>query len=82
MAARPLVPELDRELTPVGEYLDRQVELLREAHRRGDWSAGELLRAHLPGDEPLTVEAAREAIARDHRYAGWAAARAHAEGPV
>ncbi len=78
MTARPLVPELDRELTPVGDYLDRQVELLREGHQRGDWSAAELVRAHLPGGGPLTVEAAREAVARDHRYADWAAAGAHA----
>jgi len=82
VTARPLRPQLDRGLTRIGEYLDCQVELLRDAHRRGDASAAELIRACLPVDQPLTREAAREAIARDHRYADWVEALAHADDSV
>ena len=34
----------DREAVPLGEVLDRQVALLREAHRAGDPVAAKLLR--------------------------------------
>lgn len=76
----------DREAVPLGEVLDRQVALLREAHRTGD----PVVATVLPGtrghgtdqdvlDRELTEEDARLAIARDHGYADWAAARANAD---
>ena len=76
----------DREAVPLGEVLDRQVAVLREAHRAGDPLAAELLRGtgakgtdeELLGSA-LTEEAARLAIALDHGYAGWGAARADAD---
>ena len=76
----------DREAVPLGEVLDRQVALLRGAHRVGDPVAAELLRGtgakgtdeELLGSA-LTEEAARLAIALDHGYAGWGAARADAD---
>ena len=76
----------DREAVPLGEVLDRQVALLREAHRVGDPVAAELLRGtgtkgtdeELLGSA-LTEEAARLAIALDHGYADWGAARADAD---
>ena len=72
---------------PLGEVLDRQVELLREAHRGRDRVAAEVLRGtgcaqgtgeDQPGSE-LGLETARLAIARDHGYADWADARHHAD---
>lgn len=76
----------DREAVPLGEVLDRQVALLREAHRAGDPVAAQLLRAtgakgsdeELPGSA-LTGEAARLAIAQNHGYADWGAARADSD---
>ena len=76
----------DREAVPLGEVLDRQVALLREAHRTGDPVAAELLRGtgtkgtdeELLGSA-LTEEAASLVIALDHGYADWGAARADAD---
>lgn len=87
MVACPLVPAVDGTLVSVGEWLDRQVELLIEARCDGEWVAAELLRGTgvLQGsdEELLTARlepgTAREAIARDHGYAGWTDARVHAE---
>ena len=87
MPARPLVPDRDGTAMPVGEYLDRQVELLREAHDQGDRLAARVMHATVdrkatPEEllaSPLTLEVARDAIARDHRYADWASAQAHAD---
>jgi hypothetical protein len=88
--SRPLVPDLDGETVPLGEVLDRQVELLQQAHRRGDRLAAELLR-WLDGphgsDEDmlaaeLTPDRARLAIARDHGYPDWAAASRHSHDRV
>jgi ankyrin repeat protein len=84
--SHPFVLAYDREAVPLGEVLDRQVALLREAHRAGD----PVVATVLPGtrgqgtdqdvlDQPLTEEDARLAIARDHGYADWAAARANAD---
>jgi len=75
----------DRDVVPLGEVLDRQVAQLREAHRAGDPLSAELLRGtgtkgtdeELLGGA-LTEEAARLAIALDHGYADWGAARADA----
>src|SRR5579872_6843919 len=86
----PLVPTLEGTLVSVGTWLERQVELLIEAHRDGERVAAELLRGTgvLPGtDEELLAarlgpETAREAIARDHGYANWTDATAHADEPV
>ena len=76
----------DREAVPLGEVLDRQVALLREAHRAGDPVAAKLLRGTgtKGTDEELfrstlAEEAARLAIALDHGYADWGAARADAD---
>src|SRR5579872_1648560 len=81
---------LEGTLVSVGTWLERQVELLIEAHRDGERVAAELLRGTgvLPGsDEELLAarrgpETAREAIARDHGYANWTDATAHADEPV
>jgi hypothetical protein len=76
----------DGQAVSLGEVLDRQVELLRQAYRDGDPVAAAVLRGtgcvrgtgeELAGPE-LTLEMARLAIARDHGYPGWAAAREHA----
>jgi hypothetical protein len=76
----------DRVAVPLGEMLDRQVELLRAAHRHGDPVAGEVLRG--TGSKgtvevllrpELTLDHARLAIARDHGYSGWDAARERAD---
>jgi hypothetical protein len=85
VAGGPLVPLFDREAVSLGEVLARQVELLHEAHRRQDRVAAQVLRgtgaARGPDEElfgsQLSAELARHAIARDHGYAGWAAAREH-----
>jgi len=45
VSKRPLVPDLNGEDVTVGAFLDRQVPLLCDAHRRGDRIAGALLRA-------------------------------------
>lgn len=70
--------------------LDRRVELLRALHRDGDPVAAAVLRGTggqgadvvtaggVPGSE-LPLADARLVIARDHGYADWAAARAHAD---
>jgi hypothetical protein len=77
----------DRDAVPLGEVLDLQVGALRAAHDAGDPVATELLRGvgqdAETGETPetageLTLQAARDAIARDHGYAGWAQAREHA----
>jgi len=64
----------------VGEVLDRKVELLRAAYRAAQPLAADLLRG--AGGDPvgaeLSLETARLAIARDHGYASWQAAREHA----
>jgi hypothetical protein len=64
----PLVPAFDDAAVPLGEVLDRQVELLREAHHAGQPVAAELLRGTgtVPSGPELTLEAARLAIARDN----------------
>jgi hypothetical protein len=69
----------------IGEWLDRQVELLRAAHRRGDRVAAELLRGTGAADgsgADLSLDAARHAIARDHGYRGWADAAEHGRDHV
>jgi hypothetical protein len=81
------VPLLNGGRVTVGAWLDRQVELLREAHRRAGPVAVQLLSgtgvAAISGDELLSVElalqTARLAIARDHGYADWADAVGHAQ---
>jgi hypothetical protein len=82
VASHPLVPQFTGVAVPMGAVLDRQVELLREAHGNGDPVAVEVLRGtgtvagtdqELLGAE-LTLETARLAIARDHRFGDWAAA--------
>jgi hypothetical protein len=83
MTDRPLVPSFGGKTATVGDVLDRQVELLRDAHRNGDPLAAEVLRAWgtLSGGAEeilaaeLDEETARLAIARDHRFPDWAAAR-------
>jgi ankyrin repeat protein len=91
MTARPLVPSFrDGEMATIGEVLERQVELLRDAHRGGDPVAAEVLRAWgtetRSADEVLAAElddeSARLAIARDHGFVDWAVARDHAGEPV
>jgi hypothetical protein len=90
VTARPLVPDRDRGATTVGEYLDRQVEMLQDAHRRGDRLAARLIRATVAREathdevlaSALTLEVARTAIARDHGYEDWSAAQGHAEEPI
>jgi hypothetical protein len=84
VSRHPLVPAFDRAAVPLGEVLDRQVELLREAQVAGDPVAAKVLRgvglgadAEPPGTE-LTREKAQLAIAKDHGYADWPAAREHA----
>ena len=86
MTGHPFVLGYDRETALLGEVLDRQVAVLREAHRAGDPVAAEVLRGTgAEGSEEellaraLTVADARLAIARDHGYAGWADARAYAD---
>jgi ankyrin repeat protein len=86
VVSHPFVLAYDREAVPLGEVLDRQVALLREAHRTGDPVAAELLRGtgtkgtdeELLGSA-LTEEAASLVIALDHGYADWGAARADAD---
>jgi ankyrin repeat protein len=90
MIARPLVPAFSGDSVAMGTLLDAQVELLCDAHRGGHRVAVEVLRAWgavsggaeevLAAD--LDVETARLAIARDHRFADWAAAREHVAEPV
>jgi len=77
----PLVPAFDGAAVPLGEVLDRQVELLREAHHAGQPVAAKLLRGTgtAPPGPGLTLETARLAVARDHGYPDWAAAREQAE---
>jgi hypothetical protein len=86
---RPFVLAYDSETVPLGEILDRQVAVLREAHRTRD----PVVATVLPGtrgqgtdqdvlDQELTEEDARLAIARDHGYSDWAAARANADALV
>jgi hypothetical protein len=80
------VPVFDGEAVPLGDVLDRQVELLRQAHQCRDPVAAAVLRGtgSVPGTDEellgseLTPELARLAIARDHGYTGWAAAGEHA----
>jgi hypothetical protein len=86
MADRSLVLDFDSATISLGELLDRQVEALRAAHRGGRAAAAAVLRATgtRGSDEemlgaPLTLEAARVAIARDHGYADWLEARADAD---
>ena len=76
----------DREELPLGEVLDRQVTVLREAHHAGDSVAARVLSGTgtKGTDEELlrsalTEGAARRAIALDHGYADWGAARADAD---
>jgi hypothetical protein len=69
----------------IGEWLNRQVELLRAGHRRGDRVAAELLRGTGAADgsgADLSLDAARHAIARDHGYRGWADAAEHGRDHV
>jgi hypothetical protein len=84
------VPDLDRKVTTVGQYLDRHVDLLRDSYRDGDRLAAGLIRAAGGGEttedevlaSALTLEQAQLAIARDHGYSDWAAAQSHAADPV
>jgi Ankyrin repeats (many copies) len=88
--ARPLVPSFEGDSTTVGAWLDAQVELLLDAHRLGERVAGQVLQGSgvvrgtaeeaLAAD--LTPDTACHAIARDHRYRDWSAAREHAREPV
>ncbi len=79
----------DRDAVPLGEVLDRQVGLLRAIAGRGDPLAAQVLRGtgtggsagELSGSE-LTLADARHAIARDHGYADWDAAREQAHAMV
>lgn len=89
MASHSLVLAFDRDAVPHGELLDRQVEQLRAIHGRGDRIAAEVLRGTgSPGTveevlgSALTLAGARLAIARDHGYADWDAAREHADTVV
>src|SRR5215469_9033653 len=67
--SRSLVLTFDRDAVPLGEVLDRQVESLRAARDAGDPDAAELVRAVGEGtDMEPTLQAAREAIARNHGY--------------
>jgi hypothetical protein len=74
----------------VRAWLGQQVELLIQAHGDGERVAAELLRGTgvLQGTSEellaarLEPETARQAIARDHGYAGWADATTHADEPV
>jgi len=83
---RPLVPAVDATSVSVGEWLELQVELLLDAHRRGDRVAAQLLSGSGVSrgtDEdllaaPLDPETARKAIAADHGYRDWADVAAHA----
>jgi len=87
---RPLVPDLNNRTITHGEYLGRQVELLREAQRDGEPVAAELLRGTACGrgtveellNAELTLETARLAVARDHGYASWTAAGKHSSDLV
>jgi ankyrin repeat protein len=87
MVSRSLVLAYDRQAVPLGELLDRKVTVLREAHRAGDPVAVSVLRGtgtDRSGDEenptsPLTSQDVQLAVAREHGYADWAAARAHAD---
>jgi hypothetical protein len=80
------VAVFDGDAVLLGDVLDRQVELLRQAHQCRDPVAAEVLRGtgSVQGTDEellrseLTPEMARLAIARDHGYAGWAAACEHA----
>ena len=74
------MPAFDGAAVPLGEVLDRQVDLLREAHHAGQPVAAEVLRGTgtVPPGPELTLETARLAIARDHSYTDWAAAREQA----
>ena len=81
MVRRPLVPAFDSESVLLGEVLDQQVELLREAQRAGGPVAAQVLHGTGLSDQqpgPLTRETAQLAVARDHGYADWAAAREQA----
>jgi ankyrin repeat protein len=86
VVSHPFVLVYDREAVPLGEVLDWQVTALREAHRGGGPVAAQLLRGtgtkgtddELLGSA-LTEEAARLAVALDHGYADWDAARANAD---
>jgi hypothetical protein len=86
VVSHPFVLAYGREAVPLGEVLDRQVTALREAHRIGGPVAAQLLRGtgtkgtddELLGSA-LTEEAARLAVALDHGYADWDAARANAD---
>lgn len=88
MVSRPLVPAFAGQAVPLGEVLDRQVELLRAGYRSSDPAAAELLRATAVGLDPgppgaeLSLETARLAIACDHGYASWPDAREHAQDAV
>jgi ankyrin repeat protein len=87
VTGHPFAPVFDGETVALGEVLDRHVEFLREAHRRQDRLAAQVLRGtgcargtdeELLGSE-LTLEKAQLTIARDHGYADWAAASEHAD---
>ena len=88
--SRPLIPAFEGDRTTIGALLDAQVELLCEAHHRGDPVAGHVLRGtnavRGTAEEVLAAElsrdTARQAVASDHGYADWAAASTHAGEPV
>jgi ankyrin repeat protein len=90
VVARLLVPVFEGVSVTVGSLLNRQVGMLRDAHRRRDPVAAELLRGtdvvvSPAKDTPtadLSLDTAQLAIARDHRYEDWAAAAEHGDDPV
>jgi len=82
MSGRPLVPAFAAETVTVGDWLDRQVQMLLEAGGRGARAAERLLRAVGDPSAAPGLDAARAAIARDHGYADWAAAAEHARERV
>jgi hypothetical protein len=73
-----------------GAWLSAQLDLLRDAHRRGDPVAAHLLRgtgvAGGTAEEALAAvleaDTARQVIANDHRYPDWATAVAHSDDVV
>jgi ankyrin repeat protein len=88
--ARPLVPDLDEPSVPVGRWLDRQVELLREAYDARELLALNLLRGCgvVEGSDDelwavgLTLDVARDAVACDHSYGGWSEVQQHVHDQV
>jgi hypothetical protein len=72
VVARPLVPTFESSVVSIRDWLERQVELLIEAHRDGEPVAATMLRGtgELQGSDEellgasLEVETARQVIAQ------------------